>query len=221
MNSSSNKPLAALALVALAPLFHVACGGSQQQTPPPANGGFNTFQPNAGPTGPATGPTSMTTVPVGGPTAAPPPTTPATAPPATTTAVPPAASAQVVAALLAPLAAKDAPGMQPEGQPLTAQLAEGQHTDMTVSMQAGKCYTIIGVSTPGVGVKDLKMSLLTPPFYTLSGGDSTKGAAGESVIGAGSKPSCPITPFPIAYKLDVVAKSGAGPVAVQVYSKTK
>jgi len=223
MNSSS-KPLAFLVLVAVAPLVQLACGGKQDATPPP-NGAYNTWQtqPSAGPTAPPPGPA---TVPVGTPPptgpATVPPTGPATAPPTTASASPSAAlSAQAVVAALTPLAAKDAPGMQPEGQPLTAQLAEGQHTDMTVNMVGGKCYTVIGASVPGVGVKDLKLTLLTPPFYTVSAGDSTKGAAGESVIGAGSKPTCPLLPVPVAYKLDVFAKSGSGPVAVQVYSKTK
>ena len=144
----------------------------------------------------------------------------ATAPAPTASAMPTAAPDAVVQALLAPLAAKYAPGMQPEGAALSANLAEGGSTEMIVSMTGGKCYTIIGASPLGVGVKDLNIKLLTPPFYTLSAGqDST--VSNEAVIGGGKAPTCPLVPMPIAYKLTVTAAKGAGPVGVQVYSKTK
>jgi hypothetical protein len=196
--------------VALAPL---ACGGSKTEpvqpapqgswsAPPPSSGGWNA-PPPASSTAPA-------------PTMAP----TATAPAPTASAMPTAVPDVIVTALLAPLAAKYAPGMQPEGAPLTANLAEGGSTEMIVSMVAGKCYTIIGASPIGVGVKDLNLKLLTPPFYTLEAGkDST--TSNEAVIGGGKNPTCPLMPIPVAYKLSVTAAKGAGPVGVQVYSKTK
>ncbi|WP_394837265.1 hypothetical protein LVJ94_10195 [Pendulispora rubella] len=122
--------------------------------------------------------------------------------------------------LMTPLAARYAPGMQPEGAPITAQLTEGQSTSMTVTMQAGKCYTIIGASPIGVGVKDVNLNLLTPPFYTVSAGQD-KTTSNEAVIGASPNPTCPMLPVPVAYKLDIRANKGSGPVAVQVYSKAK
>ena len=137
-----------------------------------------------------------------------------------TTSGTPGVDPALVSTLMAPLAARYAPGMQAEGSPLTAQLAEGQSTSMTVSMQAGKCYTIVGVSPIGVGVKDLNLNLLTPPLYTISAGQD-KTTNNEAVIGAAPNPTCPMLPFPVAYKLDIRANKGAGVVAVQVYSKTK
>ena len=62
------------------------------------------------------------------------------------------------------LALKSAPGMQPEGDELKQTLAEGQHAVMIVTLQAGKCYSLLGFSAPG-GVKDLDLNLLAPPFY--------------------------------------------------------
>jgi hypothetical protein len=202
--------LATFAAVALAPL---ACGGSKNepvQTAPQNSYGaqpsMNTW--NAPP--PASSPA---------PTATMAPTATATAAP-TASAMPTAAPDIVVTTLLAPLAAKYAPGMQPEGAPLSANLAEGASTEMIVTMTGGKCYTIIGASPLGVGVKDLNIKLLTPPFYTLSAGqDST--TSNEAVIGGGKSPTCPLVPMPVAYKLTVTAAKGAGPVGVQVYSKTK
>jgi hypothetical protein len=112
-----------------------------------------------------------------------------------------------------------APGMQPEGDELKQTLTEGQHAVMMVSLQAGKCYTIVGFSAPGA-VKDLDLNLLAPPFYmTLAGQDLTHN--NTPAIGASPSPMCPVTPFALQYKLDVLAKSGSGQVAVQLYSKPK
>ncbi|HWL85536.1 MAG TPA: hypothetical protein VNO21_07020 [Polyangiaceae bacterium] len=225
----------------------VACGGSNSDqsaqapqgsyaaygTPPPGQPGYQGQpgqpgyqQPPPGYQGqPQTGypPPAQTGYPQQPPATYPAPAQPGPAQPApgqTTTSGAPAMDPAVVGAVMAPLAARYAPGMQAEGQPLTAQLSEGQSTSMTVSMQAGKCYTIVGASPIGVGVKSLSLNLLTPPMYTLSAGQS-KGASNEAVIGASPNPTCPMLPFPIAYKLDIRAAKGSGPVAVQVYSKAK
>ncbi len=112
-----------------------------------------------------------------------------------------------------------APGMQPEGDELKQNMTEGQHSVMMVTLQAGKCYAIIGFSAPGA-VKDLDLNLLAPPLYiTLAGQDMTHN--NTPAIGASPNPMCPVIAFPLQYKLDVFAKSGAGQVAVQLYSKTK
>jgi hypothetical protein len=117
------------------------------------------------------------------------------------------------------LAARLAPGMQPEGDELKQNMTEGQHAVMMVTLQAGKCYTIVGFSVPGA-VKDLDLNLLAPPLYmTLAGQDLTHDNTPS--IGASPSPMCPVIAFPLQYKLDVFAKSGAGQVAVQLYSKTK
>jgi hypothetical protein len=112
-----------------------------------------------------------------------------------------------------------APGMQPEGNELKQSLAEGQHAVMMVTLQAGKCYAIVGFSPPG-GVKDIDLNLLAPPFYlTLAGQDLTHD--NTPAIGASPSPMCPVIAFPLQYKLDVFARSGSGQVAVQLYSKSK
>jgi len=112
-----------------------------------------------------------------------------------------------------------APGMQPEGSELKQNLPEGQHAVMMVTMQAGKCYSIVGFSPLG-GVKDLDLNLLAPPLYmTLAGQDLTHNNV--PAIGASPSPMCPVIAFPLQYKLDVFARSGSGQVAVQLYSKNK
>jgi hypothetical protein len=112
-----------------------------------------------------------------------------------------------------------APGMQPEGDQMKQTLNEGQHAVMMVTLQAGKCYTVVGFSPLG-GVKNLDLNLLAPPLYlTLAGQDMTQN--NTPTIGASPQPMCPVIAFPLQYKLDVFAKSGSGPVAVQLYSKAK
>jgi hypothetical protein len=116
-------------------------------------------------------------------------------------------------------ATRVAPGMQPEGDELKQTMTEGQHAVIMVTLQAGKCYSVVGFSAPG-GVKDLDLNLLSPPFYmTLAGQDLTHN--NTPAIGAAPSPMCPVTPFPLQYKLDVFAKTGGGQVAVQLYSKAK
>jgi hypothetical protein len=110
-----------------------------------------------------------------------------------------------------------APGMQPEGEQLKQSLTEGQHAVTMVTLQAGKCYAIVGFSPPG-SVKDLDLNLLAPPLYiTLAGQDATHDRTPS--IGGSPSPMCPVIALPLQYKLDVFARHGAGPVAVQLYSK--
>ena len=90
---------------------------------------------------------------------------------------------------------------------------------MMVTLQAGKCYTLVGFSAPGA-VSDVDLNLLAPPLYlTLAGQDLTHN--NTPTIGASPSPMCPVIAFPLQYKLDVFARDGSGMVAVQLYSKTK
>jgi hypothetical protein len=112
-----------------------------------------------------------------------------------------------------------APGMQPEGDELKQNLQQGQHAVMMVTLQAGKCYTLVGFSAPGA-VSDVDLNLLAPPLYmTLAGQDLSHN--NTPVIGAAPGQMCPVIAFPLQYKLDVVANKGSGLVAVQLYSKNK
>jgi hypothetical protein len=116
------------------------------------------------------------------------------------------------------LALQSAQGMSPEGQEATGNLQEGGHLAFTVPMQGGKCYTLIGCSPPGQ-IKNLDLNLLAPPFYNVLAGQDTSDD-NHPIIGNG-KPMCPIVPVALNYKVDIVARSGAGSVAVQLYSKSK
>jgi hypothetical protein len=116
-------------------------------------------------------------------------------------------------------ALKSAPGMQPDGDELKQTLNEGQHAVMMITMQAGKCYTVVGYSAPGA-VADVDLNMLAPPLYmTLAGQDLTHN--NTPTIGGGSGAMCPVIAFPLQYKLDVFARKGSGVVAVQLFSKPK
>jgi hypothetical protein len=117
------------------------------------------------------------------------------------------------------LALSAATGMSAEGQEATGTLQEGGHLSFMVPMQGGKCYTLIGFSPPGQ-IKNVDLNLLAPPFYNvLAGQDTTDDNA--PIIGKAPKPMCPIVPVALNYKVDIVARSGSGSVAVQLYSKSK
>jgi len=117
------------------------------------------------------------------------------------------------------LALQNAQGMSPEGQEATGNLQEGGHLAFMVPMQGGKCYTLIGCSPPGQ-IKNVDLNLLAPPFYNfLAGQDTTDD--NHPIIGPAGKPMCPIVPMALNYKVDIVARSGSGSVAVQLYSKSK
>jgi len=117
------------------------------------------------------------------------------------------------------LAAKAAPNMTPEGELQTGTLQEGGHFGFVHSLQAGRCYTIIGFSPVG-SIVDLDLNLLTPPFYTINAGkDSTKD--NQPIIGKGKDATCPIVPLAVPYKIDVSAAKGAGVFGVQVFSRAK
>ncbi len=117
------------------------------------------------------------------------------------------------------LALNAAAGMSPEGQEATGTLQEGGHLSFMVPMQGGKCYTLIGFSPPGQ-IKNVDLNLLAPPFYNVLAGQDTSDD-NAPIIGKAPKPMCPIVPVALNYKVDIVARSGSGSVAVQLYSKSK
>jgi hypothetical protein len=117
------------------------------------------------------------------------------------------------------LAISAAAGMSAEGQEATGTLQEGGHLSFMVPMQGGKCYTLIGFSPPGQ-IKNVDLNLLAPPFYNVLAGQDTSDD-NAPIIGKAPRPMCPIIPVALNYKVDIVARSGSGSVAVQLYSKSK
>jgi hypothetical protein len=117
------------------------------------------------------------------------------------------------------LGARLAPGMQPDGPMAKGTLREGDHLAFMTTLEPGRCYTIVGFSPP-TQVANLDLNLFAPPLYlALAGQDTTDDAAPS--LGKENAPMCPIVPIALQYKVDVVARKGAGMVGVQVFSKPK
>jgi hypothetical protein len=111
------------------------------------------------------------------------------------------------------VAKKLSPGMQPDGPLAMGAVKEKQHLQTDLTLQPGKCYSIVGFSKK---VKDLDLYLLLPPGI-LSGQDLTDD--NKPIIGGPPQPMCPASQTAITYKLDIFADQGAGDVAVQLFSK--
>ena len=114
-------------------------------------------------------------------------------------------------------AAAHAKGMKPDGQIAKADLKEGDHASMLVTLQAGKCYAIVGFAAKN-SVHDLDLRLLAPPFYNMLSGEDTTDDH-QPVIGKDPTPMCPLISSPLPYKVDIHAQKGAGKVGVLLYSK--
>jgi hypothetical protein len=116
-------------------------------------------------------------------------------------------------------ALKDAPGMTAEGGPGHETLQQGGHFGMVVTLQPGKCYTIIAMSAP-LQVSELDVHLFMLPL-NLESGHSPPTDKNPAVLGRGAQRTCPVSPIAVPYKVDVSARKGAGRIAVGVFSKSK
>jgi hypothetical protein len=223
-------------VVAVAALATPACGGSEPPAASPATTPGSTSGPTSGTSTPsdpsttgagaATPGTANTNAPVTAPLSTVLTTDPnqlsqmyAAAASAATASAQPGASGDPLDAGLKDLASKQAAGMAPDGPAVRGTLQQGGHLEMLITLQAGKCYSILGFS-PSTGVKDLDLHLLSPPLYNiLSGEDTTDDNL--PVVGKPPTPMCPAVGVNIPYKVDIYADKGGGPVAVQLYSKAK
>ncbi len=221
-------------------LVMTGCGGSQpqaqQQPQCPAgtyyNGQYCQAANAMAPGNPATAP--MTT-PGAAPVQTQPPgaTAPAPAAPAappmiataapagpTATALDPTAAAAVTT-MIGPLAQQyTVSGAKPIGSPLAGNFQQGQSLETQITMNPGKCYTVVGVGIPTIQNLDLQIVAaisipgMAPP---VAAADNTQGST--AVIGA--KPNCYKWPLPIAgsMKLTMSVPAGQGMAAAQIYEK--
>lgn len=236
----SKRVLWAIVAVGGIAVLPLAACKKQQDTPNQFQGGvgYGTTDPNATygqpgtyPTGtypPGTYPTATGTYPPGTQ-----PTT--TAPTATATATaggPPDLLGQVggmVGGLLGglggdPLSAgvqynaqQNAPGMRADGSAVKLTLSQGQTGEGQVTVQPGKCYTLVGAGMPGV--LDVAVKATYPaPMQAQVLGQNTQGGPMPVVF---PKEQCfrNPAPVPIPIRIEVTMKSGSGQVAIQPYSK--
>ena len=112
----------------------------------------------------------------------------------------------------------EAPGMQPDGSSAAGQCAEGQQLELPITLQPGKCYTVIAVS---MGVQELDAQIATQPLAQapplVLAQDNASG--GQAVVAG--KGSCFKNPSPVAVPGKVIIKAtrGTGAAVAQIYVK--
>lgn len=125
-------------------------------------------------------------------------------------------------------AAAEAPGMQPEGEPVCGVVPEGQKVQsQTFMVQQGYCYTFLGQSLPPVTEIDIELdadvSTLPPAIAAVVPKVLLVDELSGEKASMGSKQNCYqwLLPVPAQVKLTATARAGSGPVAAQVYKKKK
>jgi hypothetical protein len=120
---------------------------------------------------------------------------------------------------LAHAAALYAPGLEPEGPILTANVEMGHHVTMPIPLTTTKCYIIVGYSPPKA-VTDLDLNLLRPPTFETVVAQDVSHSNMARITRKDGRAMCPrVQREP--YKLDVFASAGSGQVAVQLYAKVR
>lgn len=169
----------------------------------------------------------------------PPPPTPSPAPPPPPPAPPPPTEpavstgpcdAAMTLALQTAIQAREKKevtfGMKPEGAFTCQRVAEGTAATVAVTLQPGKCYTALAGSFPNVTEVDVFLKpnfgepppALLAPFANMVLSQDTETGPTASI---GQGKNCYKNPLPVpgAAMVEVKARTGSGPVAVQVYSK--
>lgn len=122
-----------------------------------------------------------------------------------------------------------APTMKPDGNLVCENVAEGGTVSAPFTFAPGKCYSVIAYSLGNVTEVDIKVKpdlgpnpapILAPLAAFTGAQDSSTGP--NAIIGP--KNDCfkhpgGLVAIPFAAKAEALARTGAGPVAVQVYSK--
>jgi len=114
----------------------------------------------------------------------------------------------------------DGEGTAFEGSPAAGRFKQGEVLEFPLTLQPGKCYTLVAVSVDGITELDASVIVAPPipgapsvPALT----DTTKGP--DVTLGKGA--ACTKSPLPIAASgtLQIKATKGAGIAAVQVLVK--
>jgi len=114
-------------------------------------------------------------------------------------------------------AQQNAPGMRADGSPVKLTLSQGQTGEGQVTLQPGKCYTLVGASMPGVLDVSVKATYPVPMQGQVLGQSAQPGPM--PVVFA--KDACFKNPAPIGMplRIEVQMKQGSGQVAIQPYAK--
>lgn len=117
-------------------------------------------------------------------------------------------------------------GMKPEGAFACQKVNEGGSASVAVTLQPGRCYTFLAHSYPDVTEIDvyLKPNLgpnPAPLLQAFAGAPFAQDSDTGPNAAIGRNKDCFKNPLPIpgAAIVEVTSRTGAGPVAVQVYSR--
>lgn len=152
------------------------------------------------------------------------PSTTATGPAPTATAGSTGGQATPIAAAMATpvitgIAAGEVQGMQPEGGAFAGQFTEGQVLEQPINLNAGKCYSVVGVGLPGVQELDVQIAIQPVPSLpaTVLAQDNTTGS--QAIVGGKGACFKNPTPFPAPGKVILKVTRGQGIAGAQVYVK--
>lgn len=108
-------------------------------------------------------------------------------------------------------------GMVPDGQLMSGHLQADGHAEATITLQSGRCYTVVGFGGPGVF--DFQINLLSaPPMPPQILAQSPAGGV-SPVVGPNEQCFRNPYPMPLTVKVDMHVLRGMGLVGAQVYRK--
>lgn len=111
----------------------------------------------------------------------------------------------------------NAPGMRADGQPVKLQLSQGQTAEGQVTLQPGKCYTLVGASMPGVLDVAVQATFPAPMQQQVLG--QNEGTGPMPVVWPKEKCYRSSLPMAAPIRIAITMRSGSGMVAIQPYSK--
>lgn len=116
-------------------------------------------------------------------------------------------------------AANDTRGMQPEGGAFAGQFQQGQTLEQPLTLEPGKCYTVVGLGGPGITELDVQIVVQPAPMLPAAPIAQDNQTGQNATLGGGG--SCFKNPSPIAVPGKVVlrATGGAGMAGAQIYKK--
>lgn len=164
----------------------------------------------------------------------PPPPPPVPPPPPPAPAAPTACDSVMqlgLSTMLKGRAEAEAKGLKAEGPEVCMNVPEGQAATSQVGLmlEPGMCYAVLAQGGTGVTEVDLKLVVdlqgAASPALAAFVANPTLGVDAETGASAsvGGKGNCIAWPGPIAVlgKVTATAKTGTGPIALQVYKKKK